>query len=467
MSTTHTTASQRLPATFILPIALGALLQALNSSMIALALVDIRHSFHAGASAAWLISGLYLATAVGAPTMGRLADMIGPRRVFLAGLAVIALAAAAAPFSPNIGTLIALRVLLGIGTSAPFPAGLAMIRAEADRRGMPNSTSGLGALAIAAQAAVALGPPLGGVLVALAGWPSIFWVNLPLTALSAALALRYLPSDSVGNPVHGIGRRLDPQGLLLFGAMMSALMLFLLSLQDSPQWWLVPVVPVLGVALVLRELRAPEPFLDVRFLAGQRALSATYLRTALTYVAFYSIFYVVPAWLEESRGLPPQQAGLMMLPLAIFGACSVAMATRLERRTGPRLPLVIGSAVLAAGSLTAALFGAVASLPLVLLLIALLGLPNGFNSLGNQTAMYRAAPPNAVGVASGLLRTSQYIGANLAAGLIEIANAGPASDAGLQRTMLAVSVICVLLLLAALASRHLRAASRPARLNDR
>lgn len=447
---------------FILPIAIGSLLQALNSSMIALALVDIREDFDAGASAAWLISGLYLATAVGAPTMGRLADMIGPRRVFVGGLAVIAVAAAPAPFAPDIGTLIALRVLLGIGTSAPFPAGIAMIRAEADRRGVPNATSGLGALALAAQAAVALGPPLGGVLVALAGWPSIFWINLPLTAVAAALALRHLPADRA-RPTGGRdgGLRLDLPGLLLFGATMSGLMIVLLSLRGDPALWLVPVVLLLGVALVWHEFRATEPFLDVRLLAGRSELSATYLRTALTYVAFYSIFYVLPAWLEEARGLPPEQAGLMMLPLAVFGAFSVAVATRLEWRTGPRLPLVIGSAVLAVASLAAALLGPAAPLPLVLLLIALLGLPNGFNSLGNQAAMYRAAPAHAIGVASGLQRTSQYVGANLAAALIEIANAGPPSDAGLHRTMLAVAVISVLLLAASLAGRHLRAVSGP------
>lgn len=192
---TRTAARARLPTRLVLPITLGTLLQALNSSMIAVALVTIQRDFHAGASASWLISGLYLATAVGAPTMGRLADLIGPRRVFLGGLAVVAVAAVVAPFAPNIGVLVACRVLLGIGTSAPYPAGLAMIRAEADRLGA-DASGGLGALTVAGQVAVAFGPTLGGLLMQFASWPAIFLANVPFVLVAAYCALRFLPRDA-------------------------------------------------------------------------------------------------------------------------------------------------------------------------------------------------------------------------------------------------------------------------------
>ncbi|HWE90012.1 MAG TPA: MFS transporter [Pseudonocardiaceae bacterium] len=453
------TKADRLPANLVVPVALGTLLQALNSSMIAVALVSIQHDFRAGTEASWLISGLYLATAVGAPTMGRLADLIGPRKVFLAGLAVIAVTSAAAPFAPNIGVLIVLRVLLGIGTSAPYPAGLAMIRAEADRRGLPSASGGLGVLAVAGQVAVALGPPLGGALVQLFGWQAVWLVNLPFVAVAAIMALRHLPGGG-HRPDRALARQLDGAGVLLFAATMTALMLLLLSATNRPLWALVPVVVVLGGLLVFRETRTRRPFLDVRLLASNRALTLTYVRTMVTYVAFYMIFYGLPEWLQRGRGLDSGQAGLVMLPMAAIGATTAIVAARWERRAGSRPLLVTGSVVFVLAGLALAFTGSNASVLTLIGLMALLGLPNGFNSLGNQTSVYRAAPANRMGAASGLYRTSQYVGANLAAVVLALvftgSAAGSATDAGLHRMAFTVAAIGAVLAVAALSSRHLR-----------
>ncbi|MEV0089039.1 MFS transporter [Saccharopolyspora sp. NPDC050642] len=107
-----------LPGRFITPIAFGTILQPLNSSMIAVALVGIRSHFDAGTSVTWLVSALHLATAVAAPAMGRIADVLGPRRTSLAGLVLVGITSVAAPFAPNIAALVVCRVLIGIGTAA-------------------------------------------------------------------------------------------------------------------------------------------------------------------------------------------------------------------------------------------------------------------------------------------------------------------------------------------------------------
>jgi MFS family permease len=452
------TVTARLPTRLVVPIALGTLLQALNSSMIAVALVQIREAFHAGASASWLISGLYLATAVGAPTMGRIADVIGPRKVFFGGLAVIAVAAAAAPFAPNIGTLIACRVLLGIGTSAPYPAGLAMIRTAADRLGLANVSGGLGVLTVAGQVAVAFGPTLGGLLVQVASWPAIFLVNLPFVLVAGFFAVRYLAADGERPAVTPgtVLRRLDVPGLLLFSSTMTTLMLVLLSLTGRPQWYLVPVCVVLAIGFVVRERRTHEPFVDVRLLVANRPLSFTYLRTALTYLAFYCVFYGVPAWLEQGRGLDPGTAGLVMLPLAGVGVITTTVAARIVRRRGPRLPLVIGSVVMAAAALVLTRVDSTAPVLGLVALSAVLGLPNGFNSMGNQASLYDAAPAGQMGTASGLYRSSQYVGANLAAAVLELTFAGPATDPGLHRTAVTILAVALVLAVTAVTSKHLR-----------
>jgi MFS family permease len=443
----------RLSRGLVFTIALGTVLQALNASTMAVAMVDIRADFHAGAATSWLISGLYLATAAGSPTAGRLADLFGPRRVFLVSLGLTALASMAAPLSPTLGWLIVFRILLGIGTCAAFPAGLAMLRAESDRKGLSLPTGALSSLAIAGQVMIAIGPVIGGVLVQYWGWPSIFLMNLPLVAVVAVVALVWLPRDRVADSAAGRGpvlKRLDLAGAVLFTGVVAVLMLFLLSLAERPQWWLLPVLAGLSLAFVAFELRAPEPFMDLRVMAGNRSLSGTYLRTGLTYVAFYMVFYGFPMWLETSRGLDPAQVGLVVLPIAVFAMISVAVAGRTVRRSGHWPVLVAGSAMFLLGGGGLTLLHADSAIVMLVIVAAVLGVPNGFNNLGNQSALYRQADAAHAGIASGLYRTSQYVGANIAAAVIELCYAGPASDPGLHRIGGVVVLISALLLAAAL-----------------
>ncbi|MFK8912053.1 MFS transporter [Streptomyces sp. YS-3] len=456
---TQAAAPPRIPLGFLTPIVLGTLLNALNSSMIAVALLSIQKAFDAGAEVIWLVSGLYLATAVAQPTMGRLADALGARRVFGFGLVLVLVSATAAPFAPTLGWLIAARVVLGIGTSAAYPAGMSMMRTWAAAHSGEGSTptGGLGAISAASQAAVALGPPLGGVLVQLAGWRAIFWVNVPLTVAAMIMAFLWLPADEPARDAGATLRELDLAGMALFTGELCGLMLFLLSLPDDPWWWALAVFVVLTAALIYRELRANKPFVDLRMIARNGPLAATYLRCMGTYVVFYSITYALPQWLQQGRGLSESASGLVMLPVAALGFATTMWATRLVER-GLRTVLITGSAALCLGSGALALFGETVPIWEVLLIAAVLGLPNGFNSLGNQTLMYRTAPADQIGTASGLYRTAQYIGANLASALVGIAVGRDADDSGLHLLAAVITGISLVLLVNAATTRHLRGA---------
>ena len=436
----------------VLTIAFGAVLQALNASTMAVAMVDIREHFHAGSDASWLISGLYLATAVGSPTAGRLADLFGPRRVFLTSLGLTVVASVAAPLSPTLGWLIAFRVLLGIGTCAAFPAGISLLRQEADRLGMPLPAGALSVMAIGGQVMIAGGPVIGGVLVQYWGWPAIFLVNLPLGVVGLVLALVWLPRGGVRVPGgrSALGR-LDLAGAGLFAAVIATLMLFLLSLSGRPWWWLLPVLAVLGAVFVVFELRAAEPFVDVRMLGRNRALTGTYLRTALTYVAFYVMFFGFPMWLESGRGLAPGHVGFVVLPIALTAMVAVAGAGRLLRRTGHWPVLLAGSVLLGLGGVLLTQVNSASAVVVLVAVAAVLGLPNGLNNIGNQTALYRQADAADAGIASGLYRTSQYVGANIAAAVIELCFAGAVGDPGMHRLGAVVAVISAVLVVGAVA----------------
>src|SRR5919198_4139957 len=173
----------------------GTLLNPLNSSMIAVALSLIQSNFRVSvATVSWLLSGFSLAAAVAQPVMGRLADLFGPRRIFCTGLLLVGVASVLAPLAPAFGWLIACRMLQAFGTSAAYPAGLAIMRAVNPQGQAPAGT--LGAINITSSVSVALGPVLGGFLAARAGWPAIFLANVPITAVGLMLALRWLPADA-------------------------------------------------------------------------------------------------------------------------------------------------------------------------------------------------------------------------------------------------------------------------------
>ncbi|MBY8877963.1 MFS transporter [Actinacidiphila acidipaludis] len=474
---------------------LGSVLNPINSTMIATVLVAIGGTFHAGAAdTAWLVSSLYLASAVGQPAMGRLADRLGPRRVFLSGLLIVAAAGVVGATAPALTWLIVSRVLLGIGTSAAYPAAMALLRAHSQRLGTPTPRPVLGLLSLAGLSSAAIGPVLGGVLAATLGWRAVFAVNVPLAAVGFALAALWLPDGRGPAPDEAPAQRaahhsaaqaaahqataarpaaapgaavpaprtapesaqprvtgLDPAGLVLFAAVLTALMLFLMRL-DSPPWPLLAVAAVLGAALTRWELGRSSPFLDLRMLARNRGLSLTYLRHGLTYLVIYCVMYGYAQWLEEAHGMSTAAAGLVMLPMSV-----AAMATSLlgARTKGIRAPLTVagvllvagGGVLLVAGHTTPALALAAAG--------ALFGLPQGLASTGNQAAVYAQAPPGETGSAAGLQRTAQYLGAITAAALIGLFYGQRATDAGLHEMAMTAGLLAVAVLLLTVLDRSL------------
>jgi predicted MFS family arabinose efflux permease len=190
---------------------------------------------------------------------------------------------------------------------------------------------------------------------------------------------------------------------------------------------------VLLTLLVAWSARSPRPFLDVRLLARSPGVWRTCVRAVLTFVSFYAIFYGLPQWLERERGMDPAQAGLLMFPVFGVGVLSTIAATRLGARLRPRVLLVVGAAAMvAAGVVALTAVDADAPVWLIVLLGVLMGVPNGFNNLGNQLVLHASVAEQHAGVASGLYRTAQYIGAALASVVVASALApGHGPDGGI------------------------------------
>ena len=425
--------------------------------MLAVALVPIGMAFGAPPSeTVWLVTGLYLATAVGQPVVGRLVDQYGPRTPYLLGAALVGLAGILGAVAPNLGTLVLARVLIGIGTCAGYPAAMYLIRREADRTGIPSPSGILAALAVSTQVTAVIGPTLGGFLIGFGGWRTIFLVNVPLALASLVLGWRRLPRVPTVQPAPGEPTGLDAPGIVAFAVTLVTLMLFLTS-PDLDRWYLLVIVVVAGVAFVWRELHTAAPFLDLRVLAGNLPLLATYARQLLALTVSYGFLYGYTQWLEAGRGLSASQAGLILLPMFLVG---VIVTTVSGRRPEVWLKLVVGGSVLVAACAAVLFLEATSPIWVLVVLSLVLGIPQGLLSLANQNALYHQADPERIGASAGLLRTFTYLGALIASAANGAFFGTTVDTTGLHELAGFLVGCAVLLLIVTLVDRSLRRVGR-------
>lgn len=430
------------------PMMLGSVLNPINSTIIAVTLVPIGIALGAPpAQTAWLVSALYLATALGQPVVGRLIDIFGPRKLFLVSTTLVGVAGVVGTLAPNLGVLIASRVVLGFGTCAGYPAAMALLRSEGKRTGEDSPGGVLTALAVANQTIAVLGPLLGGLLIGLGGWRATFAINVPLAVAAVLLGALRLPKEAGTGETPQRGRlaaQLDLPGMALFAAMLVSLLLFLMNLHLR-DWYLLLIAALACAAFTVRELRAHTPFIDLRVLGGNTPLLVTYGRALVAYIVAYSFLYGFTQWTEEGFGLTPTHAGLVQIPMFLV-AIGVSIIT--GRRKGVRGKLIVG----AIGQIVACLVMLTltgASPVWMLAVVALIfGLPQGLNSLALQNSVYFQSDPERTASSAGLLRTFAYVG-SMVASSIAAASFGQHADTGgmhhLAWIMLTAGVLYLLL----------------------
>jgi len=428
---------------------IGTVLNPINSSLIATALTPIGRDLQVGANqTAWLVSSLYLVAAVGQPLMGRLADLLGPRRVLMFGLVTAAVGGVVGGLAPSIGWLILARMLIGLGTSAGYPSAMAVLSLSAQRSGVPTPRPVLAAITVAGQVLAILGPTLGGLLVGSLGWRAVFWVNVPVTALGLLLAAAQLPREGKGPRFSrsDLLQRVDLPGVALFAVGLSALLLFLMQLRSGPLYgWLLLALLSL-ITLLVVERRRQGAFIDVQMLRKNTPLLLTYARFALTALITYSVFYGLPQWLQEARGFTPVQTGLILLPTSLVSIITTLLISRLPR-IGVRNMLLVGALMTVVG---VGMFALVAHHPQLWLLLAaalVLGVPWGLNNLGNQQALSLQAPRDGAGSAAGLYRTAGYLGSILSSSAIGFTFSPSATTMGFSELCWVLLGVSVLLLL--------------------
>ncbi|MDW5562951.1 MAG: MFS transporter [Methanomassiliicoccus sp.] len=446
---------------FTAPVFLGSSLNSVNSSLIATALISIASAIHVsiGETVA-LVAALYLASTVAQPTAGKLSEVFGPRRVFLAGMMAALIGGLVGGFGHDLTTLIASRVLIGIGTSTGYPSAMLLVRRRAEWAGLSAPPGGvLGGLVVTAMVTPAIGLPLGGLLVAAWGWQAVFLVNVPLALITLCMTAFWIPRD---DPIKSsrtfkeIATRIDLGGIIVFSAAMSTLLVFLLSLPTT-NWISLGLAIISGLVLVWWELRASHPFIDIRLLATNRGLTLSYLRFALASLCVYTVLYGVTQWTEVVRGISAEDAGLLLVPMTLVGG---VLALPISRRNLVRAPLIAAAVSCLIASIGVLFIGSTTPILWVVVITSIFGITLGASVSANQTTLYTEATADQIGTASGLLRTFGYIGSIASSALISIFFHQSVTDDGLHTIALVMVILSFVGLVIVLADRRIMAQKR-------
>ena len=396
---------------------LASSLAFVDGSVVNVALPAIGHDLHADAAGLqWTINAYLLPLSALLLVGGAAGDRLGRRRLLIAGVALFALASLACAVAPSLAVLLAARVVQGVGAAMLMPNSLALLgnAFSGDERGRA-----IGTWAAAGAIAGAIGPPLGGWLVEAVGWRAIFYLNLPLAAGAVLLAWRYVAESERGD------QPLDPPGAALATVALFAVALGLTWWSSARAFGLTAGL-ALGVgvaaliAYILVEQRRGDRAMTPPAMFGSRAFVGLTLTTFLLYGALGGLLVLLPFVLMSAAGYSPLQAGLALLPFpALIGGASRAMG-RIAATTGPRLPLSIGPAVVAAGFVLMALLDPRAGYwtgVLPPLLLVAIGMAGAVAPL--TTAVLGAVDERHSGTASGLNSAVARAG-----GLIATAAAG-------------------------------------------
>jgi len=407
----------------VITVALTTMLAPLNSTMIAVALPHVVAEFGADVtSVGWLVTSYLIAMAALQPVAGKLGDRLGRRRLILGGVAWFGVVSLGAATAPSLSALLFFRVQQAIAGAIALPNGAALLRevVPVERRG-----GRFGLVGAAVALAAAAGPPLGGLLVGIAGWRSIFYVNLLFILPTLAFGWRWIP---VG-PRRRIDHPFDLAGAVLLSA---GLMGITGLLTHGPKSHPV-LAPMLAVALAIlaaifvrRELRHPDPVLQPRFF-GRRVFAAANAAIALSNLAMYSTLLAIPILLVRRTGWTSVEVGLVLGVMSVGMVVFSPIGGRLADRLGRRGPTLAGLSLLALGLVPLALRGGGITTQALLSGLGLMGAGLGLSSAGLQTAAIEAVGSREAGVASGVFSTSRYlgsiVGSSVLAGFL-----GPPSD---------------------------------------
>jgi EmrB/QacA subfamily drug resistance transporter len=395
-------------------VCIGAFLGQLDASIASLVLPTLEDVFAAPVAAIeWVALAYLLTLAALVVPIGRLADLLGRKALYVAGFVVFILGSALCGLAPTLGWLILFRVLQAVGAALLQANSVAIIAAAA----RPNELGrAIGVQGAAQAVGLAVGPSIGGMLIAALGWQWVFFIAVPFGIAGAALGWLVLPLTVHLPRAEAEAERFDWPGAALLGP---AIALGLLALTYGNVWgWTSPrlAAVLLATAALLAlfvgvERRARFPLVDFA-LFRNRVFVGSIAAGLLSYAVLFGSLFLLPFELQRVLGHGPAEAGLLLSPIPAALGLVAPWGGILADRIGSRALTVVGMLVAAVALLSLALTPG-ASLPVMLGLLALLGAGIGLFTPANNSAIMASAPPYRRGVAAGLLNMTRSLGTSL------------------------------------------------------
>ena len=399
-------------------LALGLLAMAqfvvvLDASIVNVALPSIGSALHFSQdNLPWVVNAYTLTFGGFLLLGGRMADLLGRRRMFMAGLVLFAVASLAGGFANSEGLLIVARAVQGLGAALLSPAALSIVT-NTFTEGSDRNTA-LGVWGAVAGSGGAAGVLLGGMLTQWAGWEWVLWVNVPIGVAAAALS----PSLIAESRSESATRRFDAVGAVTVTAGLSALVYALVDANDAG-WTSTQTIGMLVLSAVLLavfvvvELRSDQPLVPFRIFRS-RTLTGANVTGLLIGASLFSMFFFISLYMQQVLGFDALKAGVSYLPLALTIIVSAGVASQLVTRVGFKPVLIAGMLFVAAGLVWFAqvsVGGAFASDVLGPSILAAIGL--GLSFVPVTIAAVSGVSEQDSGLASGLINTAQQVGGAL------------------------------------------------------
>jgi EmrB/QacA subfamily drug resistance transporter len=400
----------------LVAVSFGLMMVGLDNTIVSVANPTIGRHFSASLGGLqWVTNAYLLAVATGLITGGKLGDRFGRKRIFLIGTTGFALASLACGLSGSLTQLVAFRVLQGLFGAMLLPQTLAILRATFPAERLAQA---VGFWAGASSVAIASGPIIGGLLVEHVSWQAIFFVNLPVAALSVTVG-SWVIRDSKDLTS---GRGFDFAGVvLLSGGLFSLIWGFIQA--ETHGWGSTSVLPFLAAAAVLlagfvvRQRVATSPLIPLNLFSSARFSAGVGLVGAVAFCLFGVLFYIT-LYLQRVHGYSPVGAGVRMLALTAVIGVSAPLGGQIVGRIGPRLPLTSGFILIAGGLAGLSQLGPTSSYLAIWPWFLLMGLAVGMVQTGASQAIVGSAPRDRAGIASGVQTTALQIGAVLGTSIL-------------------------------------------------
>jgi EmrB/QacA subfamily drug resistance transporter len=358
----------------------------------------------------WVVTSYMLAAAMFLVPFGRLADLVGRKKIFALGIGVNIAGTAAAALAPSAFFLILGRAVQGVGGAMIFGTGVAILTSV-----YPPGERGraLGLNTAAVYTGLSLGPVLGGFLVHAWGWRSMLWATVPIAAAALGLTLVRLK----GEWAEARGEGFDFKGSIIFGSGLVALMYGFSRLPSVLGFALTGAGLLALAGFVLFELRARTPLLDLRLFGKNRIFAFSNLAALINYSSTSAVAFLMSLYLQYVKGLPPQKAGLVLVAQPIVMALASPFAGKLSDRSEPRVIASLGMALSAAGLVLFSFLRSATGFGFIVGSLVCLGLGFGLFSSPNTNAIMSSVEKRHLGIASAALGTMRLSGQMLSVGI--------------------------------------------------